>query len=152
MKTTMRNVFVNEMVKMRFKTIFGYLRAIYKSRPLYVLSSISLMSWATIMLFDNRLVEVYGIFSFLPWQSSSLIYLIAAISWPVAFYSGRFRSARVSILIQGFVHITNGLNFIPSIVLDFPGAMTAATMYILLGLLLIDSWNETPTYEVFREE
>ena len=57
---------------------------------------------------------------------------------------GQFKAARMAILAQGLIHLTNGINFVPSIIFDFPGAMTGATMYIILGLQLIQSWKDTP--------
>lgn len=96
------------------------------------------------MLFTNDLVTVYAIYSFLPTFYSSGVYFLVCGAWPVLFYMGQFKAARVVILAQGLIHLTNGLNFLPSIYFDFPGAMTGATIYIMLGLQLIQSWKDTP--------
>lgn len=132
------------LLKARLSTVLTFGVVAWKTKPLYVLSSLSLFSWGVIMLFSNHLIEVYAIYSFLPSFYSSGVYFLICGAWPVLFYMGQFKAARMIILAQGLVHLTNGLNFLPSIIFDFPGAMTGATIYIVLGLQLIQSWRDTP--------
>lgn len=126
------------------KGFFSFGKVAWRYKPLYALSSMSLVSWGCLMMFENQIALVYPIYSVLPGYLPSILYLTAAFAWPILFFNRKFKAARMSVLAQGLVHIANGINFLPSVLLYFPGAMTGATIYIGMGLALVDSWRFTP--------
>lgn len=134
----------------RTKTFRGFMATVWKHKPIYFLSSLSLLSWAIVLWHqaDPNVLKVYPAFALLPFPTSTIIYVLVAFSWPVFFYRGDFKAARVAILGQGIVHIMNGMTFLPGVFLEFPGALPRAVTHMAIGAILIASWHDTPLIKV----